>query len=60
MPRHKYALIMQKHRSVPRSVERMVSCPTLPSGSVVGIGKKKNCKYAKTAPQMCNIHMLLA
>ena len=61
---HKYALIMQKHGqekamlflgSVPRSVERAVSCPTLPSGSVVTIGKEENCTYAITAPQMCNI-----
>ena len=46
--------------SVPRSVERAVSCPTLPSGSVVTIEKEENCTHAITAPQMCNIHMLLA
>ena len=53
---------MQKHGqekamlflgSVPRSVERAVSCPTLPSGSVVNIGKEENCTHAITAPQKC-------
>ena len=60
---------MQKHRqekamlflgSVSRSVERAVSCPTLPSRSVVTSGNEENCTHAITAPQVCNIHMLLA